>query len=267
MSLRKIKNFIPYPIKQILKKVSHELNISIDSIKGKRKFYHILVNIVSGRKCLEIGAFSDIFDRCGYVELYKYVKSLDIVNFSEKTVWENNYSKDDIPKRYKMIGDYFVNDAVNLESIHNDIYDCVISSDVLEHIANPIKALKEWQRITKKGGYILAVVPDKRHTFDHKRNDTTFQHLIDDYQNDIGEDDLYHLDEILQYHDLKLDPAAGNFEKFKQRSSDNYNNRCLHHHVFNEIILREIGQYVMLEPVLIKSYRQRIIALYKKQTT
>lgn len=38
-------------------------------------------------------------------------------------------------------------------------FDFVISSHVLEHFANPIKALKEWKRIAKK--YIFIIVPKR----------------------------------------------------------------------------------------------------------
>jgi SAM-dependent methyltransferase len=36
--------------------------------------------------------------------------------------------------------------------------DFVISSHVLEHFPDPIKALKEWLRVVRKGGYILVLL-------------------------------------------------------------------------------------------------------------
>ena len=42
------------------------------------------------------------------------------------------------------------------------LYDFVFSSHSLEHIANPLKAISEWLRITKKDGYIIIIVPEKR---------------------------------------------------------------------------------------------------------
>ena len=38
----------------------------------------------------------------------------------------------------------------------DDSVDFVISSHVIEHFWCPIKAIKEWHRVTKKGGYIYA---------------------------------------------------------------------------------------------------------------
>ncbi len=39
--------------------------------------------------------------------------------------------------------------------------DFVIASHVVEHLANPIKAFLEWQRVLKTGGYIYIIVPKR----------------------------------------------------------------------------------------------------------
>jgi hypothetical protein len=78
------------------------------------------------------------------------------------------------------------------------------------------------------------LLPYYRDTFDHLRLPTPLEHMLSDFDRDIGEDDLTHLPEILQKHDLALDPAAGSRQDFHQRSLDNFSNRCLHHHVFDE---------------------------------
>jgi ubiquinone/menaquinone biosynthesis C-methylase UbiE len=56
--------------------------------------------------------------------------------------------------------------------------DFIISSHVIEHFPDPIKALKEWYRIIKPGGYIFMIVPHKERTFDKDKNRTTLQELI-----------------------------------------------------------------------------------------
>ena len=109
----------------------------------------------------------------------------------------------------------------------------MLSSNCLEHIANPLKAIKEWKRVIKNSGYILIIVPNKKSNFDHKRTFTKFDNILSDFKNNIQENDLSHLDEILRLHDLSKDLAAGNYESFKARSLKNYQNRFLHHHVFN----------------------------------
>ncbi len=62
--------------------------------------------------------------------------------------------------------------------------DFVVSSHVLEHFHNPIKALLEWYRVIRPGGIIFAIVPHKERTFDKDRPRTTLAHLIEDYRNE-----------------------------------------------------------------------------------
>ena len=47
------------------------------------------------------------------------------------------------------------------------------------------------------------VVPHKDKTFDHNRPVTSLNHLEEDLDNDVDEDDLTHLPEILELHDLR----------------------------------------------------------------
>src|SRR5437016_4665411 len=61
----------------------------------------------------------------------------------------------------------------------SDSIDFVLSSHVLEHFLDPIKALKEWRRVVKDGGYIVAVVPHKERTFDKDRPRTPLAELIE----------------------------------------------------------------------------------------
>lgn len=60
--------------------------------------------------------------------------------------------------------------------------DFVISSHVLEHFPDPIKALKEWYRVVKTGGYIFMIVPHKERTFDKERARTALEELIRNHE-------------------------------------------------------------------------------------
>ncbi|MBP6034000.1 MAG: class I SAM-dependent methyltransferase [Candidatus Moranbacteria bacterium] len=63
--------------------------------------------------------------------------------------------------------------------------DFVISAHVIEHFPDPIKALKEWYRIVKPGGYIFMIVPHKERTFDRDLSRTTLQEIIDRHEGRI----------------------------------------------------------------------------------
>lgn len=144
-------------------------------------------------------------------------------------------------------GYQFICDAVNLEAIQSKRYDFTLSSHTIEHIANPFRAMSEWLRVLKDNGTLLLVVPHKDGTFDHNRLITSLSHLVKDFEKNVKEDNLVHLPEILELHDLSLDPGAGDMESFKKRSMNNYQNRCLHHHVFNTELVVEVINYFNLQ--------------------
>lgn len=60
----------------------------------------------------------------------------------------------------------------------NKSQDFIISSHVLEHFPDPIKALKEWYRVIKEGGYIFMIIPHKNRMFDKNKKRTKLIELI-----------------------------------------------------------------------------------------
>lgn len=204
---------------------------------------NILATITANNLGVEIGGPSST----GNV-IYQSSKRMDNVIFHTNTVWSTH--QDGVYHYYQnKQGRVIINDAVNISNISNETYDFVFSSHSLEHIANPLKAVSEWLRIARSGGYIIIIVPEKAHCFDHKREYSKFEVLLSQYEKNVGEDDLSTLPEILRCHDLSMDPPAGDLGSFTRRSLDNYNNRCLHHYVYNDELLMEICRYFGCDPV------------------
>jgi SAM-dependent methyltransferase len=201
---------------------------------------NVLSSITIDKTGVEIGGPSST----GGV-LYQNALTIDNIIFSKNTVWSNHTDEYNYYNNKK--GKVIINDAVDISLVQNESYDFVFSSHSLEHIANPLKAINEWLRIIKNDGHIIIIVPEKSVCFDHKRNYSTFSTLLTQYEKDVGEDDLSTLPEILMNHDLSMDPPAGNFEAFTRRSLDNFNNRCLHHYVYNDELLMEICNYFNCE--------------------
>ena len=200
------------------------------------------------KKDLEIGGPSpNFFSETGIFPIYPKVANLDGLNFSKKTIWGQNMEGWTYKYHKDKMGYQFICEAVDLANISSEAYDFVLASHVIEHIANPFKAIAEWLRVLKKDGDLLLIVPHRDGTFDHKRPVTSFSHLLEDFANNVKEDDLTHLPEILELHDLKLDPPAGDFDSFKKRSMDNYENRYLHHHVFNTKLVIQIFNYFNIQ--------------------
>lgn len=190
---------------------------------------------------IEIGGPSEVFSSSGILPLYTYIKRLDICNFSSNTVWLSSFDEDEIYKQVPETarGNIYIAEAVALDFCHDEKYDFLLASHVLEHLANPLNVLKEWFRVLKKGSHLIILVPRKNHTFDHRRPITNFDHLVDDYNRNVTEGDLGHLKEIVSQHDILRDSGAGHLDFFKKRSENNFENRCLHHHVFDSELLRE----------------------------
>jgi SAM-dependent methyltransferase len=227
--------------------------------KKIRKFGY-LNRLFAGKTGLEVGGPSEIFRDNGFIPLYKVVKELDGCNFSNKTIWEGHIENGDAYPYYpNKKGVQYISEATDLSLIRDSTYDFVISSNCLEHVANPLKAVREWIRVIKDNGLLLLVLPNKEYCFDHNRQVTPFSHLLEDFQNDTQEDDLTHLDEILQFHDLTMDVAVGSPEQFRERSLKNFDNRALHQHVFDTSTLKEIFGYFRLEILLTHAGRDYTI--------
>ncbi len=230
------------------KKVFLSSKVSIPSLPYIKNFevYH---NLLYNKIGLEVGGPSNIFETNSIIPIYPLAKRVDGCNFSTKTVWEGelqegwNYLYDNKSR----LGFQYIQEASELSTIPDKKYDFILSSHSIEHIANPLRALQNWLRVLKNKGVLLMVVPHKEGTFDHNRPVTKFNHLLDDFKKDIKEDDLTHLEEILELHDLSMDPLAGTKENFYQRSLHNYENRCLHHHVFNAPLVIEICTYCNIQ--------------------
>jgi len=191
---------------------------------------------------LEIGGPSRVFARKNILPVYPEAFRIDNINFANATAWESGLCEggDFVFNPAKSPGRQFLREATRLDGIPDTAYDFVLSSHCLEHVANPLAALREWARVTRGGGHLLLILPDPQGTFDHRRPITTIDHLRQDLAENTGEDDLTHLPEIVALHNLALDRHAGSPEEFRARCALNRENRCMHHHVFNLELMREV---------------------------
>jgi SAM-dependent methyltransferase len=203
-------------------------------LQGRLRCYEKAASLVEGKKGIEIGGPSELFGtRRSWLPIYQHIGVLDNCDFSAATTWAQ-HSDGFVFDPKKKPGKNIFADGTDLSVISDHSYDFVLSSHNLEHFANPIKALKEWQRVTIKEGLLILVLPDHRYTFDHRRQPTAVSHMLADFEQNTPETDLTHLPEILEKHDLTLDEATLTPEEFRTRSEANSSNRCLHHHVFDE---------------------------------
>ena len=213
--------------------------------KSKIELEKLLLDLTENKNGVEIGGPSPLNHHEELI-IYKNATTIDNVIFSSDTVWSKHDSQE---YRYyeNKVGEVIINDGTDITDVESNSYDFLFASHTLEHIANPLKALKEWLRVTKDDGHLILILPEKSLCFDHKRDVSSFDTILSQYDKNVGEDDLSTLPEILEKHDLTMDLPAGNLEQFKKRSMDNYNNRCLHHYVYNEKLLKEMCSYLNSE--------------------
>lgn len=204
--------------------------------------YRRIQRAVKGKRGLEIGGPSAIFSPAnpnGYIPpVYAIAASVDNCNFAAKTTWSRGMAGRTfhyLPEAEP--GMQYIHDATDLASIGSSTYDFLLASHILEHVANPLRALREFHRVLKPNGHLLIATPNPTQTFDHRRPVTTFAHLEADFTADTGEDDMTHFEEVLALHDLEMDKPAGSAEEFRARCMRNAETRCMHHHVFNLALL------------------------------
>ena len=127
-------------------------------------------------------------------------------------------------------------DATNLTGIPDNHYDLVLSSHMLEHLPDPLRAVFELRRVLKPGGQLLLVLPWREATFDQHRPADFMQHLMRDYVSAAspdgrGAETVGHLEQTVRAMDYERDPSAGGPALMRQRALISASN--VHHHVFD----------------------------------
>lgn len=193
---------------------------------------------------LEIGGPSSFFGLRSFLPVYVFAQKVDGVNFSTNTVWEGGIKQGENYNYFSgKTGFQYISEAATLDGITKSDYDFILSCHSLEHIANPIAAIKQWAEKLKVGGLFFLVLPDKRYTFDYNRPYTSFAHLLEDKKNQSDEHDTTHFAEVLNLHDLSRDAVVASKAELEKRIRDNFHNRCVHHHVFSLNLMQQMLEY------------------------
>ena len=212
---------------------------------------------------MEIGGPSEIFDYDGSLPVYPILGSVDNCLFSSETMWTGKVDGRFYYDAQRREGIQYISEATNLEPIGDASYDCVLASHCLEHLANPLKALKEFQRILRPEGSLLVILPHMDATFDWRRPVTQLSHIQEDYARNVTEEDITHLPEVLALHDMNKDSFAGTPEQFQERCRQNRKYRIMHHHTFNTesaVALIESAGFPILHFETVKPYHIIILA-------
>jgi len=207
-------------------------------------------NTINGLNVLEIGGPTHLFRHS--MLIYDILKSVDGLNMIDN-VWQRvgikyNYYNGKTGIQY--IGDVADVGKIDIQKK----YQLILTSHVIEHIANPIKVIKSLKPLLVDNGLMLSIIPNKEQFWDREREFTTIEHMIEDYNNEVGEDDMTHLEENIKVKKISKDPK------------DNYKHRMLHHHCFNVDIVKELFEYSGYETIecFVHTDKLQIVYLGKK---
>ncbi len=113
-----------------------------------------------GKSGLEIGGPSRFFQAGEHLPVYPRIAALDNCNYANSTVWEGALSEGDFRLADRIVGRQYICEATAVGSrLAGRTYDFVISSNCLEHVANPLAAIESWLSVLRLGGTLLVVVP------------------------------------------------------------------------------------------------------------
>ncbi|HET6953576.1 MAG TPA: methyltransferase domain-containing protein [Acidimicrobiales bacterium] len=87
-------------------------------------------------------------------------------------------------------------DTDGLAGVGDGEFDAVVASHIIEHLANPTRALAEIHRVLRPGGRLVLLVPDRGHSFDAGRDPTPLAHLLDEQRRAITQVDDDHIREF-----------------------------------------------------------------------
>lgn len=218
-------------------------------------FRKLARDLVLDKSGCEIGGISFDFKDRGAVPLYRHAARVDNFQYAAKTL--RGEFKEGEPYHFhprKPPGTTHVREACDLR-VPDSSYNFILASHVLEHCANPIKVLREWQRVARPGSPLILSVPYHKWQFDHRRPPTTIEHMLDDYKADVGEDDLTHLPEIRRLHDHPTSEESGTIDQYWKWASDNALYRVLHHHVFDLTNVRQLLEAAGLRVLAVECIR------------
>jgi SAM-dependent methyltransferase len=75
-----------------------------------------------------------------------------------------------------------IDDGELLATVPEESQDFIVANHFLEHCEDPIRTIGTHLGKLRPGGVLFYAVPDKRFTFDHRREVTPLEHMVEDHE-------------------------------------------------------------------------------------
>ncbi len=119
----------------------------------------------------------------------------------------------------------------DLSELGSHAFDFFIANDVIEHLANPVRFLKNLHDVMKPGAVLFLSVPDRDYTFDHSREITTPEHLWEEHERNVTRVSAPHLRDFIAH----TEPGGLPRNPWRRRRLYRYHReRSIHVHVWTQ---------------------------------
>jgi predicted SAM-dependent methyltransferase len=184
---------------------------------------------------------SHIFLRGHGLEIGALNNPLAVPN-SAKTRFVDRLPTEELTKLYVDVDPHdirpvdIVTEGETLAGVPDDSEDFVIANHMVEHCEDPIGTIRHMLRVLKVGGILFMTLPDKRFTFDIKRQVHSFDHVKKDFLEGPENSRLGHYIEWLRDVDGITDEKEIN-ARATQLNEERAN---IHFHAWDEAAMMEM---------------------------
>jgi SAM-dependent methyltransferase len=143
----------------------------------RRELLKLFHSYLDGLKGVEIGGAAHNDFKVDVLNVDRYAEMDTVDKQAERDLWGRARPVDIIALGHEL-------------PLDDDSFDFVLASHVIEHIPDPIAALKEWARVARR--YIVLVVPHRDRTFDRDRPLTPLSELIERHESGFTSEEDRH---------------------------------------------------------------------------
>ncbi len=208
--------------------------------------------------CVELGGPTVQF-RSGPLRMRGYESRVLVSNGPNAEAFDAAFCNGAREARCSMTIDATSLKGLNRSAISQSV--CIISSHLIEHLADPIGAVQRWGDHMRNGDAVLLVAPDYRPWFDWNRGVTPFSHLEEDFRLGQAESDRSHVDDVLSNSDW----SRGGNPELENLLSKGSHSGIIHHHTFDLTTLVRLVRRAGLTVIFEWSYKGQLIVMAEKE--